>query len=48
LPDEIVDHASQSQQRIALGLDAAGIARTVRTLLGEAATGPKPVRAASR
>jgi 1-deoxy-D-xylulose-5-phosphate synthase len=48
LPDEIVDHASQSQQRIALGLDAVGIVRTVRALIDDAAAGSKPLSAASR
>ena len=33
IPDRFIEHGSQSQLRRDLGLDAAGIAATVRSLL---------------
>ena len=38
MPDAIIEHASQSQQRIDSGLDSAGIVRTARALLEAGAT----------
>ena len=42
MPDAIVEHASQSQQRLDAGLDSASIVRTVRELL-ERQSGAEPV-----
>jgi len=49
MPDAIVEHASQSQQRTEAGLDVAGIVRTVRALRRDRAgvTSPSPVATTS-
>ncbi|MBT5773095.1 MAG: 1-deoxy-D-xylulose-5-phosphate synthase [Dehalococcoidia bacterium] len=46
LPDEIVEHATQAQQRAACGIDVDGIARSVRALLPSKPAAP-PVEARS-
>ncbi len=49
MPDTIVEHASQSQQRANAGLDSAGIVRSVRDLLGTTtAETPAPPRLIGR
>jgi 1-deoxy-D-xylulose-5-phosphate synthase len=39
LPDEIVEHATQAQQRAACGIDVDGIVRSVRELLSTSTAG---------